>query len=131
MNFRFPIFIISCVLLLISNMGHAATYAYRNDTFSYDTPSASASTATWHNNGASPACTTYPQGDDDWDDVTFPSGFKFTFGGVEYTSVRVYSNGIIKFGNDTSGYHRNYDNLSLPITSTALNFGGVYSQRAQ
>jgi len=124
MNFRFPIFIISCVLLLISNMGHAATYAYRNDTFSYDTPSASASTATWHNNGASPVCTTYPQGDDDWDDVTFPSGFKFTFGGVEYTSVRVYSNGIIKFGNDTSGYHRNYDNLSLPITSTALNFGG-------
>ncbi|MDO9150387.1 MAG: LamG domain-containing protein [Methylotenera sp.] len=113
--------------MLICNCAHAATYAYRNDTFSYDTPSASASNATWHNNGNSPACTTYPQGDDDWDDINFPSGFKFTFGGVEYTSVRIYSNGIIKFGNDTSGYHRNYSNLQLPITSSALAFSGCSS----
>lgn len=124
MNFRFLILILSLALSLISSLAHAATYAYRNDSFSYDTPSVSASTVTWHATGASPACTTYPLGDDDWADISFPSGFKFTFGGVDYTSVRIYSNGILKFGNDASGYHRNYSNLALPITANALAFSG-------
>jgi len=124
MNFRFPILILSLTLLLISSLTHAATYAYRNDSFSYDTPSASATTVAWHATGASPACTTYPLGDDDWADIGFPSGFKFTFGGIDYTSVRIYSNGILNFGGDTSGYHRNYSNLALPVTSNALAFTG-------
>lgn len=97
----------------------AVTYAYRNDVFSYDTPSAAATSVTWHATGASPACTTYPQGDDDWADITFPAGFTFTFGGVSYTGARVYSNGMLVFGTDTSGYHRTYGNLTLPITTVA------------
>jgi MSHA biogenesis protein MshQ len=124
MNLRFLILILSLALSLISSLANAATYAYRNDSFSYDTPSVSASTVTWHATGASPACTTYPLGDDDWADISFPSGFKFTFGGVDYTNVRIYSNGILKFGSDASGYHRNYSNLALPITSNALAFTG-------
>ena len=54
----------------------AATYAYRNDVFSYDMPSASAGTVTWHaGNNASyngpPTCTNYPNGDDDFADINF------------------------------------------------------------
>jgi MSHA biogenesis protein MshQ len=92
----------------------AATYAYRNDTFAYDTPSGSATSVTWHASSAAPACTQYPQGDDDWADVTFPAGFTFTFGGVAYTSVRIYSNGILAFGTDVSGFHRDYTPVALP-----------------
>ncbi|MBA3058535.1 MAG: LamG domain-containing protein [Gammaproteobacteria bacterium] len=93
---------------------HAQTYAYRNDVFAYDTPSGSASTVTWHTSGTSPACTGYPNGDDDWADVVFPSGFSFTFGGVNYSGVRVYSNGVLALGNDVSGFHRDYTSQSLP-----------------
>ncbi|MEO7105284.1 MAG: LamG domain-containing protein, partial [Rhodoferax sp.] len=65
----------------------------------------------------SPACTQYPNGDDDWSDVTFPAGFTFTFGGVAYSSVRVYSNGMLAFPPDVSGFHRDYSPQALPITT--------------
>jgi len=97
----------------------AATYAYRNDVFAYDTPSASATTLSWHNAGTSPACTNYPQGDDDWADVTFPTGFTFTFAGTAQSSMRVYSNGMLAFGGDNSGYWRQFGNLTLPITAAS------------
>lgn len=120
------------LLLVISTQfiaasAQAATYAYRNDVFAYDTPSAAATSVAWHATGASPACTSYPQGDDDWSDITFPAGFTFTFGGVTYSKLRVYSNGMLVYGTDTSGYHRNYNNLTLPITGSALSYSGCSS----
>lgn len=102
----------------------AATYAYRNQAFAYDTPSAGATTVAWHANGASPACTSYPNGDDDWADVSFPGGFTFTFGGTNHSGVRIYSNGILAFGNDVSGYHRDYTPQALPITGQAASYTG-------
>lgn len=109
---------------LVGNSAYAATYAYRTESFSYDTPSGSALDVSWHNSGNNPACTSYPNGDDDWADINFPSTFSFRFGGTIYNSVRVYSNGILAFGNDTSGFHRAYTNTALPITYSASNQGG-------
>ena len=99
-----------CLAWLVFAMpaAQAATYAYRADTFSYDTPSGSAVSVTWHTTSPSPACTTYPNGDDDWADVVFPGGFVFTFGGTNYSSVRVYSNGILAFPSDVSGFQRGF-----------------------
>jgi MSHA biogenesis protein MshQ len=110
---------LAAALAFVSGAAQAATYAYRNDTFSYDTPSGSAATVGWHSSGASPGCTSYPNGDDDWADVSFPAGFSFTFGGTAYSGVRVYSNGILAFGNDVSGFHRDYTAQALPITAAA------------
>jgi MSHA biogenesis protein MshQ len=100
--------------LVVATPAMAATYAFRNDVFAYDTPSGSATSVTWHATSAAPACTQYPLGDDDWADVTFSNGFNFTFGGVNYTGVRVYSNGILAFGTDVSGFHRDYTPQALP-----------------
>ncbi|MDA0189977.1 MAG: hypothetical protein OSW77_06525, partial [Proteobacteria bacterium] len=49
-----------CLVVLLPLPAQAATYAYRNDTFSYDTPSGSAATVGWHGSGGAPACTGYP-----------------------------------------------------------------------
>lgn len=93
-------FMAALLLLAFSLAGWAQTYSYRGDTFSYDTPSASAGTVTWHTTNAS-ACSGYPNGDDDYADVnistsTSPANdFTFTFAGVARTSVRIYSNGMI------------------------------------
>lgn len=106
-------------LVLACGQVQAATYAYRNQAFSYDTPSAGATAVAWHGSGASPACTGYPDGDDDWADVSFPGGFVFTFGGTNYSGVRIYSNGILAFGNDISGFHRTFTPQILPITGQA------------
>lgn len=112
-----------CLVVLLPLPAQAATYAYRNDTFSYDTPSGSAATVGWHGSGGAPACTGYPNGDDDWADVSFPGGFAFTFGGVKYTGVRIYSNGILAFGNDVSGFHRDYQPEALPASSDMTQSG--------
>ena len=114
-------------LVVAASSAHAATYGYRSDTFAYDTPSASASSVAWHSTGASPACTTYPNGDDDWADIVFPTGFTFTFGGVSYSSVRVYSNGILAFPTDVSGFHRDYTSQALPITTGPVAYTGCPS----
>ena len=112
--------LIGLLLLLGACSAHAATYAYRNDVFNYDTPSGTANTVTWHATSPSPACTQYPLGDDDFADVTFANAttpvnnFTFTFAGVVQTGVRIYSNGMLAFGNDTSGFWRTYTNTTLP-----------------
>lgn len=103
--------------MLVSQAAQAQTYAYKNDVFAYDTPSGTASSVTWHTSGASPGCTSYPNGDDDWADVALPGGFAFTFAGTAYTSVRVYSNGILAYGADVSGFHRAFTSQALPITA--------------
>lgn len=110
------------VFLLFFGAGgsaQAATYAYRSDTFAYDTPSGAATSLVWHSSGASPACTGFPDGDDDWADIAFPGGFAFTFSGTSYTGVRVYSNGLLAFPTDVSGFHRDYTSQALPITTVA------------
>jgi MSHA biogenesis protein MshQ len=113
----------ACLTLALSP-AQAQTYAYRADTFAYDTPSGGATSVTWHTSSPSPACTNYPDGDDDWADIPFPVGFGFRFGGVDYSSVRVYSNGILAFPTDVSGFHRDYTSQALPITAGAGNFTG-------
>lgn len=109
------------VLLLVAQFfaapAEAVTYAFRNDVFAYDTPSGTAASVVWHASGATPGCTSFPDGDDDWADITFPAGFTFTFGGANYTSVRAYSNGMLAFPTDVSGFHRNYSPVALPITA--------------
>jgi MSHA biogenesis protein MshQ len=112
------------LLLGLSAGAQTSTYAYRSDTFAYDTPSGTATSVAWHASGATPACTTYPNGDDDWADITFPAGFTFTFGGVNYSSVRAYSNGILAFGTDVSGFHRDFTPQALPITAAGPAFAG-------
>lgn len=117
-------FVVQCLawlagvyLSLFATSAHAQTYAYRNDVFAYDTPSGTATSVAWHASGASPGCTGYPDGDDDWADIPLPGGFTFTFGGTAYSSVRVYSNGILAYGSDVSGFHRDYSSQALPITA--------------
>lgn len=106
----------------------AQTYSYRADTFSYDTPSAAANTVSWHTTNAS-ACSGYPQGDDDWADITFASAttpandFTFTFAGVAYSGLRIYSNGMLTFGTDNSGFWRTFNNSPLPVTGVG-NYSG-------
>ena len=107
------------LLLSFSLLGWGQTYSYRSDTFSYDTPSATATTVAWHTTNAS-ACSSYPNGDDDYADVNFASAtspandFAFTFAGVARTGVRIYSNGMLTFGTDNSGLWRDYTNSTLP-----------------
>ncbi len=113
------------VCVLMGPVAQAQTYAYRNDVFAYDTPSGGATSAVWHATGTSPACTDFPNGDDDWSDLTFPAGFTFTFGGVSYSSVRAYSNGMLAFPTDVSGFHRDYTPQALPITAaSSFAYGG-------
>lgn len=113
------LFLVWLMAALLAGTAQAATYAYRNTAFVYDAPSAGATTVAWHAGTASPACTSYPNGDDDWADVAFPGGFTFVFNGVANAGVRVYSNGILAFGNDVSGFHRDYSAQALPITAAA------------
>ncbi len=100
--------------LVTATSAFAQTYAYRGDVLAYRSPSGAATTVAWHATGAAPACTGFPLGDDDWANVAFPAGFTFTFGGVNYSAVRVYSNGILAFGTDVSGFHRDYTPQALP-----------------
>ncbi len=111
-----------CVLALcaVAPLAQAATYAYRSAPFAYDTPSGSATSVTWNTAGASPACTGFPNGDDDWADVAFPGGFAFTFAGTSYSSVRVYSNGIVAFPPAGSGFHRDYTSVALPAPASNI-----------
>lgn len=114
--------------ILMAMESSAQTYSYRADAFSYDTPSASAQTVSWHTTNAS-ACSGYPNGDDDWADVSFASAttpandFTFTFAGVVYSGLRIYSNGMLSFGADNSGFWRTFNNNPLPVTSVS-NYSG-------
>jgi hypothetical protein len=117
--------LLGLMLWLLAGTAAAATYAYRNDVFSYDTPSPTAKTVGWHASGAAPACTGFQDGDDDWADLVFAgattpaNNFTFTFAGSVYSQVRIYSNGILAFGADNSGYWRQYTNLTLPINAAS------------
>jgi MSHA biogenesis protein MshQ len=85
----------------------AASYSY-DDTVAYSWETASTNVV-WEL-----VDTGYPT-DDDKQLVNI--GFTFNFGGVDYTQVRVMSNGVLHFGAD-QGFHKDYTNEALPITSS-------------
>ncbi len=96
----------AAVFWLCLGAAQAATYSYRSDSFAWE--SAANTVNTW--DGGS--CTGYP-GDDDRVTINLTGGFVFRFAGVDYSSVRVLSNGMLQFGSDT-GFYRNYANTTLP-----------------
>ncbi len=100
-------------LLLAAGPADAATYTFRTDSYAWET----ASTAiTWDN-----TCTDY-KNDDDKATISFTGGFKFTFAGTAYSSVRVLTNGGLQFGSDT-GFFRDFTNTNLPAAATAARSG--------
>ncbi|HEY8880981.1 MAG TPA: LamG domain-containing protein, partial [Roseateles sp.] len=99
--------------LLAGSAQAAASYTFRSDSFAWET---AANTITWDK-----TCTNYP-GDDDKATITFTGGFKFTFAGTAYASVRVLTNGGLQFGNDT-GFFRTYTNTALPAGTAGSQSG--------
>lgn len=89
---------------LLPGLAHAGTYAPRSDTFAWES---AANPVTW-----SRACTDFPV-DDDQMSISFTGGFKFRLAGVQYTSVRILSNGMLQFGTD-NGLFRIFTNTTLP-----------------
>lgn len=101
-------------LVAFAGMAQASTYAFRSDTYSWET---TANTITaWDQ-----TCTGYPV-DDDKVTLNFSGGFTFTFAGTAYSSVRVLSNGMLQFGTD-NGFHRTYTNTTLPAAAPGA-YGG-------
>jgi MSHA biogenesis protein MshQ len=91
-------------LIAAAGVAHAATYSYQPTSFAWETPT---NNVVWERTN-----TGYPI-DDDKQLVNI--GFTFTFGGVGYTQVRVFSNGILHFGAD-QGFHQTYTNTALPAS---------------
>lgn len=98
-----------CLLMLPAWALAASSYTFRSDTYAWES---SSNTITWDR-----TCTNYP-GDDDKATITFSGGFRFTFAGVSYTSVRVLSNGGLQFGSD-NGFFRTFTNTPMPIGAVA------------
>ena len=90
-------------LLLFSINASAGMYTDSVETFSWIDP-AGHTNAVWTNASGSNECTG-PSAPVD-DDITreLPLGFTFNFGGVNYTSVRIMSNGRLQFNNTYCGY---------------------------
>ncbi len=84
---------------------HAATYSVAATTFAWDTATTN---VVWDQTN-----TTYPV-DDDKQVVNI--GFTFPFGGVNYTQVRIMSNGVLQFGADQA-FHTVYNNTAFPIAA--------------
>lgn len=92
--------LLGLLLWLVAGAAGAATYVGAPTTFNWLTPAA-ATPATWTytsqcSGGGAPVD----------DDITapIPLGFTFDFGGVNYTSVRIMSNGRLQFNNNFCGY---------------------------
>ncbi|WP_374435097.1 DUF6701 domain-containing protein [Inhella sp.] len=105
----------AALLWLCLGSAQAASYSYRSDSFAWET--AANTINTW--DGGS--CTGYP-GDDDRVTINLTGGFVFRFAGVNYSSVRVLSNGMLQFGADT-GFFRNYTNTTLPAGAATARSG--------
>ena len=101
---RWLVRLFAALALLSAFPADAATYAFRSDSFSWET---AANVVTWDK-----TCTSYPN-DDDKATVNLAGGFTFTYAGTAYNSVRILSNGMLQFGADT-GFFRNYTNSNLP-----------------
>ncbi len=104
----------SLVLLLLTNMtASAGTYASNVETFSW-IDSTGHTNAVWTNASGSNECTGPSAATDD--DITqeLSLGFTFNFGGVNYTTVRIMSNGRLQFNNTYCGYGTS--NNTIPRT---------------
>lgn len=116
--------LLRCLLLLLVFLAlpaHAATYAFKSDTYAWETAS---NVINWDS-----TCTQYPD-DDDAATITFSGGFTFTFAGTAYTSVRVLSNGMLQFGSDT-GLFRDYTNDQMPLGTPPTRSGCTASTAAR
>lgn len=102
------------LLALCGAVQAAASYTFRSDSYTWES---AANAVTWER-----ACTSYP-GDDDKATITFNGNFKFSFGGTQYTSVRVLANGGLQFGADT-GFFRTYTNSALPAAAAGASSSG-------
>ena len=101
------------------------TYAYQNNAFAWDAPSASAASVTWENT------TTCDRANDDTKrTVAFPAGFAFTFNGVAYAQVRVLTNGVLQFSTANDGFHTDYTPQALPAPASTNPAGGGCSNTA-
>lgn len=102
------------LLLWLSGTGlsHAATYAFRSDSFAWES---AATPISWVR-----TCTSYP-GDDDRATIAFSGGFRFRFAGTNFSSVIVLSNGGLAFVD--SGFHRSYSNTTLPAGTPSSSSG--------
>ena len=107
------IWLMLCVLALMDT-AQGATYSSAATTFNWITPAAP-TTAVW-TNGAS--CTSGYDGAPVDDDITvqLPLGFTFNFGGVNYTTVQIMSNGRLQFGNGFCGAGTNAPGPQVPRT---------------
>jgi MSHA biogenesis protein MshQ len=107
-------------LALLAAPAQAATYAFRSDTFGWET---SSTAVTWDN-----TCTNFPN-DDDKATLHFSGGFTFSFAGSSYASVQVYANGVLAFTSADTGFHRSYVNTQLPAPTNSYsgNNSGVPS----
>ncbi|MBU0675377.1 MAG: hypothetical protein KJ950_12095 [Proteobacteria bacterium] len=107
----FPLLVFALCWLtqgLVASPAGAATYAY-DDTI-VDTPFDPTTTnVIWDQ-----TCTDFNR-DDDKTLVTI--GFTFNFAGIDYTQVRIMSNGALHFGADQN-FQTDYTNEALPITTT-------------
>ncbi len=106
------------LILILSVTFHlfAQTYFYDDSaTYSWIEIRNSGTQINWDGN-----CTYYT---DDDDKVVVNIGFKFQFGCTRYDTVRIISNGILQFGADT-GFHRQYNNTSLPVTNNPPSYSG-------
>ncbi len=93
--------------LTFTSTSRAATYAY-DDTVAYLWQSSSPTNVAWDG-----TCTSYPT-DDDKQLVNI--GFTFNFADIDYTQVRILSNGALHFGAD-QGFQMDYSNEAMPITT--------------
>lgn len=104
---------LALVFLLLALLGGtaraASSYTFRSDSYAWET---AANAITWDR-----TCTNYP-GDDDKATINLTGGFKFTFAGTPYSSVRVLANGGLQFSSDT-GFYRTYTNTALPAGTPA------------
>lgn len=98
--------ILALMVWLSSAAASAASYAFRSDTHAWESAS---QPVVWEQTH-----TRYPR-DDDQMVVHFTGGFRFNFGGVAYSAVRIHANGALQFGAD-SGFHRLFSNTALPVS---------------
>lgn len=91
------------LLILASATAFAGTYTEKTQTFNWIDP-ASHTNAVWTHASGSNECSGPSASTDD--DITkeLPLGFTFNFGGTNYNSVRIMSNGRLQFNNTYCGY---------------------------
>ncbi|MGB0494944.1 MAG: DUF6701 domain-containing protein [Kangiellaceae bacterium] len=105
-NLVFPVGM-TLTLCLVSQYAHS-DYVFENQ--SSETFDTVTTDVNWTDDSSQ---TDYPT-DDDYELVNI--GFTFYLGETAYTQVRILANGALHFGTD-QGFHKDYTNESLPITS--------------